>query len=692
MLVTIFTYIFSSKSYFSSSKSYFVFLMFPTLTLYPYVVSLCSPTPSPLSQSTLLNLCAQCDDLDTCVALVDLFLARCVDSEAHTRLKALRSLKFLCQKARQEFRIQVQRKNQPIKECVSYRGTQDPLRGDTVNQAVRDAAKELMEVMFQSWDGHVQRVAVSGRSAEPDSFTTNAQSYTNVVQQSGKMQGFANPSFEPQLEESSFFASKIADSVVSLFTGREREDSNLLDKGSYQHPDSTIQGSYQPAKTGTVSFNMQPSNFGSANAGFSQRQPGTVGGAWANENQRFTKSSENSGDKESLPFHSLSNFVVEQRFIDDFTFPSGVKAQPSADQILKFTRNLMSFNTGALVAMLLLKFASTVVWNSQFKALCGLEVLINSEKGNEVKSLLLENRSTPQVAALFNLSTSTNATVKTKASKIIQDAGLADKSMPKEIKSNDFFPSDVISVNNAAAAVQTQPASQAAVKQSDSVNFLDLAVAPVQSNSFGFIGDNNTGEVQNHSAPLADTVDMFGNLSIRKQSANDLLNFSFVSLQPAAQSNSVDMFAGMTATVPVDQNKRGVDPFDFIESSVNETGDSGGNGFDLNFASVKNNPVPAQINTNDITNLYKTPYGNAPSFAQTNPYTARQPAYGQPAYGQGSYTQPAFNPYAARPPAFNANVGALRNDPLQALAQGSSVPKPQRGKDLNDHFSFVTLK
>ena len=67
----------------------------------------------------------------------------------NVKLKALRCVKWLCQRAHEpRFRRAMTKRSGPVRTCVSHTGKPDPARGDAPHKAVRDMAKETLEAMF----------------------------------------------------------------------------------------------------------------------------------------------------------------------------------------------------------------------------------------------------------------------------------------------------------------------------------------------------------------------------------------------------------------------------------------------------------------------------------------------------------------------------------------------------------------
>ena len=59
-------------------------------------------------------------------------------------------LQHVCRNGRPEFKKDIGRNLEPIKECLQFKGPPDPLRGDEIYKRVRDLAKETLEAIFDS--------------------------------------------------------------------------------------------------------------------------------------------------------------------------------------------------------------------------------------------------------------------------------------------------------------------------------------------------------------------------------------------------------------------------------------------------------------------------------------------------------------------------------------------------------------
>eukprot|EP01041_Mallomonas_annulata_P012820 gene12820-27033_t len=60
------------------------------------------------------------------------------------------SFQHVARNGRIDFKKEMTKSLDPIKECLQYTGRPDPLRGDEIYKRVRDAAKEALEAIFES--------------------------------------------------------------------------------------------------------------------------------------------------------------------------------------------------------------------------------------------------------------------------------------------------------------------------------------------------------------------------------------------------------------------------------------------------------------------------------------------------------------------------------------------------------------
>jgi hypothetical protein len=84
-----------------------------------------------------------------CKQLEEYLFTKLSKDHAGVKFKVLRIIKFICENDGSiEFRRLLQRKVDLIRQCQSYRGASDPLRGDSPNKSVRDEATAAMQALF----------------------------------------------------------------------------------------------------------------------------------------------------------------------------------------------------------------------------------------------------------------------------------------------------------------------------------------------------------------------------------------------------------------------------------------------------------------------------------------------------------------------------------------------------------------
>lgn len=100
---------------------------------------------------------------DACKSIEEYVLKRLEKKNAHVKRKTLLLIKHVARSGRPEFRRDLCRNLGPIKECLSFSGPPDPLRGDEMYVKVREAAKEALEAVTASDVAPPNSAAYGGR-------------------------------------------------------------------------------------------------------------------------------------------------------------------------------------------------------------------------------------------------------------------------------------------------------------------------------------------------------------------------------------------------------------------------------------------------------------------------------------------------------------------------------------------------
>ncbi|KAH8058632.1 ENTH domain containing protein [Aureococcus anophagefferens] len=103
-----------------------------------------SPTPGymygEIAKMTLASF-------DACKQIEDYLLKRCGNKNANVKNKALLIIKHVASSGRPEFRRNLLRQLGVLKDCLSFTGPPDALRGDEPYRKVRESAKEALEAV-----------------------------------------------------------------------------------------------------------------------------------------------------------------------------------------------------------------------------------------------------------------------------------------------------------------------------------------------------------------------------------------------------------------------------------------------------------------------------------------------------------------------------------------------------------------
>ena len=151
--------------------------------------------------------------------------------------KALLVIKHICRSGRNDFKKDMARQTELIRDCLGFRGAPDPLLGDTIYKRVQEAAKEALDAIYDS----------------------EISSQGNQSGISSRIQGYGTTPIEPpQTNNMTKDASKIYSSVVSgvsKFVKKNTTNDNNGESSFNSYGNNS--GSYNP--------NFQQSSYGGSN-------------------------------------------------------------------------------------------------------------------------------------------------------------------------------------------------------------------------------------------------------------------------------------------------------------------------------------------------------------------------------------------------------------------------------------------
>lgn len=244
-------------------------------------------------------------------------------------MQALRVIKYAVAKSGPEFRREMQRNSVAIRQLIHYKGQPDPLKGDSLNKAVRETAQEALSSLFSSEE-----------SKPPPTETLG-----------GRIQGFGNTSYEIASDDKRSFLSD----VVGIGSATIKQGLNTLtqspslkknDTGSYRSPNLqrslTTEADYTERYEGISSYN-DTSRFSRNAASGSWTQ-----GLQASETETTNADSGlTSGEK-----------TREERLLETIATSGGVRLQPTRDALQVFLLEASKLDALALTHALESKLRS----------------------------------------------------------------------------------------------------------------------------------------------------------------------------------------------------------------------------------------------------------------------------------------------------------------------------------------------
>lgn len=286
--------------------------------------------------------------------MLDYAMKRLDSKSPRVKQKTLRMIKYVVAKGGPEFRRQMQRQSAAIRQLFDYKGQVDDLRGDALNKAVRDTAKEAIAAIFASDDKPPQMEDASKRimgfgSTNYDMPAEGKKSLINEVVEIG------SASIRQGL-------SRISELTT---TGNTRLKSN--DSGSYRGP--SLRKSLTSERETIDMFRMGQEETGDVRISLESTSARAGTSAYGS---RFVESEVRNGRERSENGRGASQ---EERLLENITAPGGMRLQPTRENLQTFLANALKLDPKSLGYALESKLRSHA-WQVRFKALCVLEAIL----------------------------------------------------------------------------------------------------------------------------------------------------------------------------------------------------------------------------------------------------------------------------------------------------------------------------
>lgn len=89
-------------------------------------------------------------DPNACAGVEDALIARLDKRSSNVKLKTLRLIKLLCDDGAPGFRRDMQRRIKEVRDCLHWQGDPHPTMGDLPSKMVREAAQQVITVVFDA--------------------------------------------------------------------------------------------------------------------------------------------------------------------------------------------------------------------------------------------------------------------------------------------------------------------------------------------------------------------------------------------------------------------------------------------------------------------------------------------------------------------------------------------------------------
>lgn len=312
--------------------------------------------------------------------------------------KTLRLIKFAVGKSGVDFRREMQRNSATIRELVHYKGQPDQLKGDALNKAVRDTAREVVSAIFST----------------DENKTSPAESIGN------RIQGFGSTNFDMPVEDKKSFISEVIDlgrasieqglsSIAAAHTMRKSDG-----PGNYRSPN--LRRSLT-TEADTKSTYQGPGKIWAS----SESSNDAASRTWGNDS---TQNIDPSSADRGVTLTRAEGKSREEKLLDTIVTTGGVRLQPTRDTIQIFLFEAAKLDQISMCHAIELKLQSNL-WQVRMKALCILESLLRKkdEEFALVASYFSDNK-----GCVVKCSESPQVSLREKASKVLGLIGGTDTS------------------------------------------------------------------------------------------------------------------------------------------------------------------------------------------------------------------------------------------------------------------------
>ncbi|XP_062508072.1 AP-4 complex accessory subunit Tepsin-like isoform X2 [Corticium candelabrum] len=329
----------------------------------------------------------------TCAYVEDFLVDKLKSSSADVKLKALKIMIFTCDNGSSNFRFDIRRRNEQIRNCTTFHGPPDALRGNAQYTYVREAASKLMETLFAEVETVKPKLSI-GAVSSGSRFSSGERSFRSFSSsQPGRMSSCENPFNKGVSEDKSIVGkfqdklSGIAHVVHDIAKGNDQKSSLA------RHESSLLESSY-----------LSQQHTAETEHAFDHSSP-----------QTWSHSHSSSTDTYVPTSASRDDWLQENNLVDDITASGGIRAAPPREKVVNFVHRCKTLNIEKIFEALQRKLQNTDTFQTQIKALFVVEALFHSDIADIEEYVMgLEND-------LLVICKTGQPTAQTKASKILRE-------------------------------------------------------------------------------------------------------------------------------------------------------------------------------------------------------------------------------------------------------------------------------
>lgn len=293
-----------------------------------------SPTPGYLyAEITKITF----ESLDFCDHLVSFLVERLKKKSLHVKLKVLMVMRNVLEKGNGEFASGLRKQASGVRECKGISGPSDPLHGDVYYVNIRNAAADVLDILFD-----LDR-------------QSNAGNQSHKIQTGpGKMEGFGNETTSGA--SGGMFQSiygKMKDAVPNLLPSHKAANSAPQNyhvfpdsnKATITRPSDTLWGFGHSSGSTETALPKNSSSFGLS----SQTTSSNTGINWLSKKENLSSN--------STLFHEPQKYEIdiherETRYVEEITTPQGIRTQPTKQQLDEFIKKASNLDCEVIVTLL----------------------------------------------------------------------------------------------------------------------------------------------------------------------------------------------------------------------------------------------------------------------------------------------------------------------------------------------------